>query len=188
MAPGASRLRAVAAIAAASFAVHDLRYRLAAVDVAAGHGYLSWAGPLAGLLVAFAAARLICELAGGFGRARRPVSPLGLWVSCSGALLLVFATQELMEGALASSRAPGLAAVAAHGGWLAVPLSMALAAIVAVVLHSAEEVVRGPRRPVRVSWAFADATPPPRDPRPFVAGRWGCIALAHPGRAPPVQA
>ena len=181
-----SRLRATALIAAASLALHQLRYLLAGghADAAGGHAYLPFAGLLAALLLAAAGAELVRVAArrGGHG----PGHPLPFphaWPLAAAALLAVFAGQELLEGALSATRAGGLSAVFAEGGWIAAPLAVLLGAIVAGALAGARAVVRAAAGQRRHSTRHA-GLPLPRLPRGHRPAR--PVLAAHlAGRAPP---
>ena len=51
----------------------------------------------------------------------RTASFLTLWAACTFALVVIYAAQELIEGAVLVGHLPGLAGVFAFGGWWAVP-------------------------------------------------------------------
>jgi hypothetical protein len=53
------------------------------------------------------------------------------------ALLVLHASQELLEGALIADHPGGLAGVVGNGGWLAIPLSLAFGTLAALVLRVA---------------------------------------------------
>lgn len=157
------RLRSVALLLAGAYAVHTLRYLLAygpeshAELLAQGHGYLG-AAPLAlTVLLAAAVGQLVLRVARGGGSHGPKRSWRSVWAVCATSLLAIFAAQELVEGWLAAGHPDGLAALLAHGGWLAAPLSAAVGLLVALLHRGAAAVL---------------ATSPPRAPRPRVrAGR-----------------
>ena len=108
------------------------------------------------------------------------------WLVCSAALLTVFVTQELVEGALSPGHPAGLAGVAGRGGWIAVPLALAIGALVAALLRGAEAVLARLNAPRRPGPLRAPRTALPRAP---LSVRWGvATVLAAPGapRAPPL--
>jgi hypothetical protein len=190
MARGSHALRFVALVSAGALALHELRYRIgygheAEEAVAAqGHGYLSVAA-LGSALLAVAAA---CAFALAFRHG--PVAPRSLgasWLSSSGALLLVYAVQEMAEGALSAGHPAGLAGVVSHGGWSALVLAAALGALISLALRGADEALA----------LAAVAAPVPRLPRAPLAPA-GPLArpaalLSSPlsrhlaGRAPPAS-
>jgi len=190
----AFRLRCFALLGAGALALHDLRYLIAyggdagrALDEQR-HGYLGTVAALVAVAVVAAVAALVAGLVRGRGPATRPRSWRVRWPAASGALLVVYAAQELAEGVLASGHPEGLAGVAGHGGWVAVALAAVLGAVVATLLRGAEVALerfggaaRAPRlRPPRTALPRA-----PLAVRPRPAG-----ALARPGagRAPPLLA
>jgi hypothetical protein len=150
--------RLVALVALGALALHHLRYLLAhgeAAQVALereGHAYLELAlGPL----LALAAAALVASVV------RRALAPApGLWrgaratFAClSAATLATYAAQELIEGVLFAGHPSGAAALLANGGWVALPLALAVGALLLLVARLLEradralgELVRAHRR------------------------------------------
>jgi hypothetical protein len=139
----ASRLRFGALLVAGALSVHELRYALAfgrdAERAAAeqGHAYLSVLVPAVAVVVSLGAVHLLLALAG-----RRRVEAMApsfsrLWVLASVALTGAYATQELIEGTLATGHAAGFAGVMGHGGWLAFVLALAVGALIALALRGA---------------------------------------------------
>lgn len=185
------RLRSVALLSTAALALHDFRYLAgyAAEAEAAlaeqGHGYLAAIGPLAGLLLGFAALELVFQIV----RPRRVPGPgtpprFALrWASAAAALVVVYATQELVEGALFSGHPDGIAGVLASGGWTALPLAAALGVVVAGFLRGAELLVQSCARPTRSRPRRALTAP--RVPRPLPLPRCTPLAAHLAGRAPP---
>jgi hypothetical protein len=139
-------LRAGALMAVAALALHQLRYAIGygldSPEASAGHGYLSLLGALAVGLLALAALQLLAL-------ATRPARHPGrggpsfraAWAAAAAALLAIFVAQELLEGVLAGGQ--GAAGLLAHAGWSAVPLAIALGAVVALALRGAERVLAG---------------------------------------------
>ena len=180
---------------AAAFLVHQLRFWLAygagtGGELArTGHSYLHSVVPwfvLAVALVAGAFLRAAGRAMSGHTTAIRfTCSLLVLWALCAAALLGIYAVQELLEGALATGHAAGLAGVFADGGWWAIPVAAAVGLVLAAALHGARwvlaEVARRCRRDRRVPHTLvaarrtADVLIPGRPP---LAG--GCS-----GRGPP---
>jgi hypothetical protein len=136
-----SILRSGALIALGALAVHQLRYLLAygghsgAELIHQGHGYLLQALPI---LCGFAIALLAAGLVRAWGTASPGAAPLAARFRTRGllyaaAILTVFASQELIEGAFAAGHAAGVAGVFAGGGWLAVPLALLAGAAAAFI-------------------------------------------------------
>jgi Na+-driven multidrug efflux pump len=136
-----STARAAGLLSIGALGLHQLRYLLVyggQTDQALahqGHGYLS---DLSSVVVALSLAALFAALLSGrfssSGRAREPF-PVALCRSSvlyALALLAIFATQELAEGALSVGHPAGTAALFAHGGWLALPLAVAIGALCAL--------------------------------------------------------
>src|SRR5262245_42257107 len=138
----AHRIRLAAILALGAFALHQLRYLIAyggstPEDLAQGHRYMSeLLAPLAVLVLAAAFATLIRGTEG----ASSTRAPLARRVAVfAGALLAIYLGQESLEGLLAGHPG-GLAAVLAHGGWIAVPLALAIGALSALVTRLLESV------------------------------------------------
>lgn len=142
-------VRLGALLAFAAFGLHQFRYLAAhgsqtSEQLAAhGHGYMAGALPyLAALLVAALAATILrARLERGPG-SRPPFARRA--IAYAGAILLVYCSQELLEGALATGHPAGLEALTAHAGWLALPLGAlfgAGAALLVVALEGLEAVL-----------------------------------------------
>ena len=188
------RLRCFALLGSGAIALHELRYLIgyggdAGHALAAqGHGYLDAVTATVALALVAALAVLIAAVVRvGAPAAARTARPWRVrWLAASGALLAVFVAQELVEGALSPGHPAGVAGVAGNGGWIAVPLALAIGAVVAVLLRGAEAVIarfapsqRRPRlRPPRIALPRAPLHEPPR----------AVALLAAPGapRAPPL--
>ncbi len=130
-------LRSLAVLAVGALAVHQLRYLIGygseagAALAQQGHGYLTQA-PAALLALA------LLGIASMLVSARSPVpgAPGLRWrgvaiavLSYALALLLAYCLQETLEGLLASGHPGGLAAIFAHGGAVALPLSLFFGAL-----------------------------------------------------------
>jgi hypothetical protein len=189
----AFRLRCFALLGAGALALHELRYLIAyggdagrALDEQ-GHGYLGTVASLVAVAVVASVATLVAGLVRGRGPAARPRSWRVRWLGASGALLAIYAAQELAEGMLASGHPEGLVGIAGHGGWIAVALAAVLGAAVAALLRGAEVALerfgaaRAPRlRPPRIALPRAPLTVSPRPA--------GALARPGAGRAPPLLA
>jgi hypothetical protein len=194
MRPAGRTLLLAGLIAVAVLVLHELRYVIGYGGHAGralaeqGHGYL----PLASIGVLLLLALGVGQLLLAFRRALRsatasPAPPFGLlWLAAISALLAIYCGQELLEGLLATGHPTGFGALAANGGWSALPLAIALGALVALALRGAAAVegrvaarARGPRPlPARA--------PRARHPRPSVdIPPRSVLALKLAGRGPP---
>lgn len=171
--------RTAALIAVGAFAVHQLRY-LAGYGHAAGaelsrqgHGYLDQGRPV---LAAFVLSALAAGLLrAGLGRAR---GGAGLWPSASDtvrrrvvlysiAIGAAFCCQESLEGALAAGHPAGSGAVLVGGGWLALPFSVLIGALCALLDRG---LVTLERALAAAEDSRPGATAPTDSPRPHPAG------------------
>jgi hypothetical protein len=186
-------LRAFALLLSAGLAVHELRYLIAFGGGAEqtlgswGHGYLGPARLAIGALIAVALGQLLVRIAAAAPDAAPRERRLRvLWPAAAVALLGIYAGQELAEGVLSHGHPGGWHGVFGAGGWIAVPLAMALGALVAFglrVSQLAESCSRGPLLPA----ARLTAAPPLRLVcTTVVAARNGRAVADHlAGRGPP---
>lgn len=181
-----ARLRASAALSAAALALHQLRYLAdgpAATLARDGHGYLALVAPLIAVLCAVA----LAHLAGAWQRELPPgrrFPLLRLWLASTFALLAVFTCQEALETVLSPSR-DGPIAMADAGGWLAIPLALALGFLVALLLRGADALLAARVRPTRAPVRPRNASHPHR---PTHWRAIGGIARHLAGRGPPLTA
>ena len=150
-----SALKTSALIALGAFAVHQLRYLAGYGDSAGtalgaqGHAYLAALMPVLVVLAASSVLGAIVAVA----LSRRPGAPSRGpgWAFCAAALLVVFGVQETTEGLLSSGHPGGLAALFAHGGWIAAPIAVAVGRVVSLMLAGLGTVERklAEARPVR---------------------------------------
>jgi hypothetical protein len=138
----AHRVRLAAILALCAFALHQLRYLIAfggssSEELARqGHGYMSDWLPILG---AFVLSALIATLIRGRFGARLVRASLPRRVAIfAAALLAIFVTQESLEGMIAAGHPGGAAAILASGGWLAIPLAVALGFVAALLARSLE--------------------------------------------------
>jgi hypothetical protein len=190
------RVRAAALMPAAVLTVHQLRYLLAFGGNAdgklaeQGHAYLGAVAPAAAMLVAIAVGVLIAGLArarrdGAAPEASRGLSFTSLALLVAVSLLGIYAAQELAEGALVAGHPGGLVGVFGSGGWWALPLSLALGALVALALRAADAALRWAASRARRARAQARAPRRSRRPAPFFVPQQAPLATAAAGRAPP---
>src|SRR4051794_6394938 len=144
-----SRVRGPALMAAAAFALHQLRYLVApaAGSEPSEHAYIPVAAGVVVLLFALAAGELALRVAGarddGTGETE-PRAFWAVWLVSSAGLVAIFAGQELAEAVLAGG--PVVDPLAGGGLW-ALPLALALGGLVALALRLAGVAVLGAVRP-----------------------------------------
>ncbi len=163
----AHRVRLASILAVGAFALHQLRYLIAfggssSTELAQeGHRYMSeLLAPVAVLVLA----ALVATLIRGTESAAPARAPLARRVALfAGALLAIFVVQELFEGLIASGHPSGPDAVLAGGGWVAVPLALAIGTLAALLARALEG----------VEWAIAVVHARRRRPSrpPVVRGR-----------------
>jgi hypothetical protein len=186
-------LRLISLLGAGSIMVHELRYTIgygglaSQALIAQGHSYLPFLEALALVLVAGAMLRFGRSVA----RARRGYCEpetarfTTLWLRASAALAGVYTLQESLEGAVAPGHPAGLIGVFGHGGWTALLLSLAIGAVIALILRGAYHVIRYVARLQAWRPRPAPARRPSRPPfRPF-RRRLDVLAWNLAGRAPP---
>jgi hypothetical protein len=178
-------LRLAALMGAGTFAVHQLRYMLGYEENAGrelavqGHAYLVALGPF----IAGAMMLALAAIAGRVMRGTPATSPrlLRLWPIVSASLFAVYCGQELIEGALVTRHPEGVAGVLGSGGWIALPLSIAIGLAIAFVARGTGLAAR--KRPWKAPSPSlprpAEATAPAR-PLPFSA------LVAYDARGPPL--
>jgi hypothetical protein len=189
------RIARLLLLPAASVAVHELRYVLAAGGHARvilerqGHAYLHSLLPWIVLLAAAAVGSFLWALGRAFAGQRtipRYAMSLGLlWMLCTACLLVIFVAQELLEGLLAGGHPAGLAGVFGYGGWWALPAALCVGLVLATILHGArwvlDEVARW-RRASRLT-----CSPQARLPRLYsvLLPRLSPLEAGASGRGPP---
>jgi len=187
MAGSATWLRVSALLTAGAFGLHQLRYLLAYGEASgpvlaqSGHGYLTAAQPLVGLVLACALGHVLWRLLAGRPGAALPSRPR-LAALLTVALLAIYAAQELAEGRLV----PGHGGLLEHGGWIAVPLAVAFGVVLALFLGAAEEI--GSEVRLRAPLAAVPSPDPGAVARPALrhaAPTRSPLAMHLAGRAPP---
>ena len=120
-------LRLGAVLLPASLLLHELAYSIAGGGLIGAHHYLEVLIPLSFALAAsLAFAAIVLPALGAPGEEPEPYAPFAL----AGALLGIFAAQEIAEATLLGGGLQGLAA-SASVAWLAPPLALALGALAA---------------------------------------------------------
>ena len=185
------QFRVGALLAGGALGLHELRYVLAyggdapAVLDHHGHAYLAVVAPCVGVVIALAVASLLVRVARSPGMAGAEPRVRLLWPAASATLLLVYGGQELAEGALAAGHPDGIAGILGHGGWVAIPVALAIGGVVAVTVRGAAA-AEGRAPTLALPLPRADRSPP--SPRP--SGRTptfpaDVLARHLAGRAPP---
>jgi hypothetical protein len=176
-------------------AVHQLRYQLAfGADASReladqGHAYLHELTPWIVLAVATGAGGLLARLARArrSGESERGRCLAALWALTSAALFSIYVGQEFLEGLLADGRPQGLAGILGDDGLWALPASIAVGGLLALLVRGGRALVarvarRGRPRPrVAAARAPKGAVRPARVALPRLAP----LAGASAGRAPP---
>ena len=156
-----------ALMGAGAFGVHQLRFALAPDRARAlhAHGYLAPLGAVVVGVLLFALAVALARMARGVveeaPRFRR------LWAGASASLIAVYCVQESIEGFLTHGALSGMFA---RGGWVALPLAMAIGLAIALVMRgavAASEIAAASRRAYAMSVPVApyDAVLKPWSPR-----------------------
>jgi hypothetical protein len=141
------------------------------------------------LAASLAAAELLARFARAYrgdGEPERRPPFLVLALAIAATLMLIYASQELVEGLFATGHPGGLIGVFGAGGWWSVPLALGFGTGIALLLRGADAAIaliaqaRSPTRPRPVT-PLREETPrvvflPARSP----------FASAAPGRAPPL--
>jgi|1186.fasta_scaffold59898_2 hypothetical protein len=138
----AHRVRLAAILALGAFTLHQLRYLIASVapSAAEGHRYM---GDLLPPLSVLVLAAILATLLRGTEGASPARAPLARRVAVfAGALLAIYVSQELLEGLMAAGHSANLVGLLAHGGWVALPLALAIGALAALLAHLLEGVER----------------------------------------------
>jgi hypothetical protein len=186
-------LRTAAFLLAGALCVHEMRHVVSFgsdADVALshhGHGYLNVAGPLVGLLTAFAFGHLLVRAASTDASAPPGAVRLRRWApAASVALLGIYAGQELLEGALATGHPGGWDGVFVAGGWVAVPLAVVFGTFVALALRVAGLVESSAPLRMAARWCTFAAMPAVKRCPCALGSRPGTVLAEHlAGRSPP---
>ena len=193
---GVRRAAPAALMPAGAFAVHQLRYWLAFHGGAGfelqrtGHSYLHSVVPWLVLLLAVAVGAFLLALGRAFGGqrtvARYGISFVALWLICAAALVAIYATQEFLEGLLATGHPGGLIGIFGFGGWWSIPAAACVALVLAAIFHGARwalDEIADRRRCLSPTAAI----PVPNLPAPLSAllPRLAPLADGWSGRGPP---
>jgi hypothetical protein len=182
-----------------AFAVHQARYALAFGSDASreladqGHAYLHELTPWIVLALALGLGGLLARLAQAWrrGEADRGTGRclVGLWALAFAGLFSIYVGQEALEGLLATGHPQGLAGILGDGGLWALPASIVVGGLLALVVRGGHELVarvaRLRRRRPRV--AVARAQELVARPVCVALARLAPLAAASAGRAPPAR-
>ena len=181
-------VRLAALVSLGSLAVHQLRFLLWYENgsdhalSAQGHAYLAVVGPLVVAAGVLTFARLVHRLALGastsaprFGR---------LWAVLSASLAAMYCGQESLEGLLSNGHPGGIDGVLGHGGWLALPLSVAVGLALALALRGVARASELLPRARSLRPRLPAAPPRLHASAPLLPRRDPCLAHAS-ARAPP---
>lgn len=152
----AALLRLAALLLLGALLLHELRYVLVlghgrGSAGAHGHGYLLLAGPLVGTAAAILLGALVLRSAVCVTPATRTRTRLTrVWPLAAAALLTIYTSQELVEGVIAPGHPAGFDGVFGGGGWVSVPLAIALGGAVALLVGIAQRVAES--APVGEGW------------------------------------
>jgi hypothetical protein len=179
---------------AAAYAVHQLRYELAygsranQMLAAQGHSYLDSLAPWLVLMLGIALGVFLLRVARAFacrGGERRRRSFLGLWAAAWVGLVLLYTTQELLEGFFAVGHPGGLGGVFGHGGWWAPIVAAPVGAALAALLQVAHALVRIAAR-AGERYPFEPSAAPRRRPAVLLLTPPPPLSGSAAGRAPPL--
>jgi len=164
--------------------VHELRYVLASRHPDAhAHTYMDRLVPFACALLVLAGIEFLARLAHRRRVDARSLSAGGVrWLALSCLLIAIFAVQESAEGLLEHGRLDLADSLVIHGGWLAAPLSFAVAGIIALLLQGAKALLA---HSCRARVARAETFEPRRVLRRRSGPLVPVIACNLAGRAPP---
>jgi hypothetical protein len=184
MGTAAWRVRAGVLVLLGAIVVHELRYALAGAHADThAHAYMGRLVPLVCALVALAAIEFVVRLGLRRRVETRALEAAGVrWLALGTLLLAIFAVQETAELYLEHGRFDVVDSLVVHGGWMALPLSFAVAAVIAVLLRGARALLARPARRSGGVWM-------PELSRALQRGseaRVRAIACNLAGRAPPL--
>jgi hypothetical protein len=141
----AHNVRLAAIVASGAFALHQLRYLLAFGSGSAeitehGHRYMTDLLPAIAVLVLAGAVATLIRGTEGASPARASLARrIAIF---AGALLAIYLSQESLEAALFAGHPAGPTTLLTHGGWLALPLALAIGTLSAFLARALEGVER----------------------------------------------
>jgi hypothetical protein len=186
-------LRWLSLLFVAAIGVHQLRY-LIGPGADAGHSLNSGAHAYLPLAVGFVAllfgasvvhfAKTLALARSGEVTPPKPPRFGPAWLVATLGLIAIFVAQESFEGALLSGHSSGLHGLFGHGGWTALLLAPAFAALVALLMRGTQSIIAAVARAVRRRAQRAERGRWHRLPRSD-SPRTGVLASHLAGRAPP---
>ncbi len=190
------RVAPLALMPAAAFAVHQLRYWLAFGSRAGvelqrqGHSYLHSLVPWIVFLIALAIGVFLRALSRAFAGQRsaasRTVSFTALWLLCTASLVVIYVSQEFLEGLFATGHPGGLVGVFGFGGGWSVPAAAAVGLVLTAVFYSARRVLQEVSARFGRDRALLPALPAETwRPRDLVVSRLAPLVSGWSGRGPP---
>lgn len=173
--------------------LHELRFRLdlghGGETAAHGHGYLVLVAPVAGTFAALLLGALVLRSAVCPPEQQRRIRLRRVWPLAAAALLGIYTSQELVEGLVSHGHPSGLAGVFGAGGWVSIPLALALGGGVALLVQVTQRVAEA--APAGAGW-LAGITVAHSAPAPLrilvsrtLGGRRRPLAFRLAGRGPP---
>jgi len=189
-------LARVALVPPAALAVHQLRYLLAfggnaGVELSRqGHSYLHSVVPWIVLVIGVGIGAFLWALGRALGGRlsvpRYTLSLAALWLVCSVCLVVIYVTQESLEGVFATGHPGGIAGVFGSGGWWSIPAALCVGLVLAAVFHGASWVLREVARRCAGNRPDPARVAAPRQRLPVsLALRPSPLAGCAAGRAPP---
>jgi hypothetical protein len=173
----------------AAFAVHQLRFVLAFGSGAGaelketGHSYLHsvvpWIMLVVGLSVGVFLWSLSRAVAGKRSETKPGLSFFALWLTCASCLLIIYCTQETLEGLFATGHPTGLIGIFGFGGLWSIPSAVGVGLVLASLIYGADWTLEqvslrctsAPRaRPRRVPPVLSPRTIVSRPVEPLVRG------------------
>jgi hypothetical protein len=136
-------LRPATVVATGAFAVHELSYLAGYGETShaldGGHGYLTGLLPVLAVLIALTLMGVIERGVSGAGATARR-SPAGRVLTYTGAILAVFAVQEIAEAVLVAGHPGPVGLFTSPSGLVAVPLALAFGSFAWIVVRVLEAV------------------------------------------------
>jgi hypothetical protein len=141
------QLRAAVLTLVGILAVHHGRFLFASAahsnELSTAHRYLVWLAPITAVLVLLAVLQVAVHASRLHDQEAEQLPDFGpLWVLLASTLLTAFVAQESLETLFAHGYIPQLAELFGGGGWTAIPLAVASAGGIALLLRGAATVVQ----------------------------------------------
>jgi hypothetical protein len=193
------RWRGTLLMPAAALAVHQLRYFITYGAAAhrelqeQGHSYMHSLAPWIVLAVGLCLGRLVSQLWAAWrigeadGAGQESLSRA--WIGAALALVMIYFTQELLEGFFASGHPAGMGGILGNGGWWALPSAVLVGLGWALLVRGARVAITiAAARGRRAARRFRTAHLLPRPCEAPAIPRSSPLASCVAGRAPPALA